>query len=415
MQVDSLCPLKAMRISLALCELCKNNYWHSRTRFDEAKISFPDGAKHFYLPVLKSDEIETDKICVEFVVTADNVDGSCPRDYKPLEDALREAAIIKSENEHLRGRIKILEAALENSGVSLATKPKHPYADAVRDYLSALKLRGGHKGHKCSPTHLKTRERHLQDFWPEKSKFEHLEDITLEVAMKVADDLLLKGKSGKTVHTHLESLRALLAWAMKLKMIDENPLKEMPPINTKPKDERRALSELEVAKLLAVIPADRRLLYETAICTGYRKGELMALKVRDLRDDGLALGSSATKNKLAAFQPVPAFLVADLKAACAGRAGDEPLLHVDVHADRRFKKDLTLAKIPDEKALCFHSLRHTCATLLSAAGVPQRDCQTLMRHSDPKLTANVYSHSSVVGLRSGVEAVGRAIRPASAS
>ncbi len=40
----------------------------------------------------------------------------------------------------------------------------------------------------------------------------------------------------------------------------------------------------------------------------------------------------------------------------------------------------------------FHDLRHTFGTLLNKARVPLATAQRLMRHSDPKLTANIYTH-----------------------
>ena len=43
----------------------------------------------------------------------------------------------------------------------------------------------------------------------------------------------------------------------------------------------------------------------------------------------------------------------------------------------------------------FHSLRATYATMLNAAGVPLATAQRLMRHSDPKLTTNIYTKTPI--------------------
>ena len=43
----------------------------------------------------------------------------------------------------------------------------------------------------------------------------------------------------------------------------------------------------------------------------------------------------------------------------------------------------------------FHSLRHTFGSQLNEARVPLATAQKLMRHSDPKLTANIYTHVMV--------------------
>jgi hypothetical protein len=52
----------------------------------------------------------------------------------------------------------------------------------------------------------------------------------------------------------------------------------------------------------------------------------------------------------------------------------------------------------------FHALRHSFVTALAAAGVGPKELQTLARHSDPRLTLGVYTHSSPERL---AEAVGR--------
>jgi integrase len=42
--------------------------------------------------------------------------------------------------------------------------------------------------------------------------------------------------------------------------------------------------------------------------------------------------------------------------------------------------------------MSFHSLRHSCASLLLAAGVPLRDVSELLGHSDVRLTLTNYAH-----------------------
>ena len=52
-----------------------------------------------------------------------------------------------------------------------------------------------------------------------------------------------------------------------------------------------------------------------------------------------------------------------------------------------------------------HALRHTFATRLARAGVELVQAQKLLGHSDPKLTAEVYTHLAPDDLRGAVEAV----------
>lgn len=51
----------------------------------------------------------------------------------------------------------------------------------------------------------------------------------------------------------------------------------------------------------------------------------------------------------------------------------------------------------------FHALRHTLNTHFARDGVSLGERQSLMRHSDPKLTANVYLHLEVADSRRAVD------------
>lgn len=44
------------------------------------------------------------------------------------------------------------------------------------------------------------------------------------------------------------------------------------------------------------------------------------------------------------------------------------------------------------KRMCFHDLRHSCASLLLANGVPLKQIQEWLGHSDFSTTANIYAH-----------------------
>ncbi len=44
------------------------------------------------------------------------------------------------------------------------------------------------------------------------------------------------------------------------------------------------------------------------------------------------------------------------------------------------------------RPLGFHDLRRTAATLLLKAGISLAVVQRILRHSDPRLTANTYGH-----------------------
>jgi len=52
-----------------------------------------------------------------------------------------------------------------------------------------------------------------------------------------------------------------------------------------------------------------------------------------------------------------------------------------------------LVDVDGKPLISWHGLRHTCASLMFAAGVPLPDVSAQLRHSNPAITAKVYSHS----------------------
>ncbi|MFM9994163.1 MAG: tyrosine-type recombinase/integrase [Phycisphaerales bacterium] len=79
--------------------------------------------------------------------------------------------------------------------------------------------------------------------------------------------------------------------------------------------------------------------------------------------------------------------------------------------------DLVAAGLAPENELGvidFHSFRHQFVTRLVRSAMPIRAAQTLARHSDPKLTLNVYAHLTLADERAALEQA-FAPRPASAA
>lgn len=165
---------------------------------------------------------------------------------------------------------------------------------------------------------------------------------------------------------------------------------------------RRAITSEELGRLLT-IAGSRRLLYLTAIYTGLRLRELGRLVWADLHLNEtrpyLIARAGTTKNRKEAVQPLHPVLAAQL-ASLPRHEGDDArtVFSVKQHPERYFKNDLAKAKIESFDALGrkldFHALRYTFATRLAKKGISQRLTQELMRHSDPALTANIYTDAS---------------------
>ena len=58
---------------------------------------------------------------------------------------------------------------------------------------------------------------------------------------------------------------------------------------------------------------------------------------------------------------------------------------------------------PQVRPIRFHDLRHTTASLLLQAGASLHAVQRILRHRDPRMTANVYGHLSPDYLRAEID------------
>ena len=65
-----------------------------------------------------------------------------------------------------------------------------------------------------------------------------------------------------------------------------------------------------------------------------------------------------------------------------------------------------LLRINELKSIRFHDLRHSCASLLLAQGVPMKMIQDWLGHSDMSTTANIYSHIDSESKKASASAIG---------
>jgi len=310
----------------------------------------------------------------------------------------------KLEDDHRQIRLGYREAPKVDS--------KHSFTEIAEQYISWGRTQGGIGGRPWSPVHLQQRTRHMK-FWQQRLNLDRISDIRLTEVEKVVRDLFDLNKTGKTVQTHLESLKAVCLWAKGHGYLASNPLEGLTSVDITPRHARRGLTDAEIQKLLEAAPEERRLIYETALCTGYRKGELGALTVASL-DVGtctLSLAAKYCKGRRDARQPISNDLANRLKASAAGKAANAKLFEIDFHIDRLFARDVIAAgiEVGDKRSLVFHSLRHTYCTLVIEAGANVKEAQTMLRHSDPKLTMNIYAKARHDRMQATAEAIGKVI------
>ncbi len=284
---------------------------------------------------------------------------------------------------------------------------KKPLREHLDDYLSDLRQRGksGRRDKGIKQTESRLMRLVAECAWQFPANVTPDSFVTWRSAQQ--------GLSPRTLNHYLQELLTFLNWLERNGRITINPLRTVSKVDESGRQtrQRRALSDDELARLLAVAPEYRRLVYLTAARSGLRYQELRALEWRDIvfsgEDSHIHARASTTKNKKAARLP----LVKELEAALLAYKPEdaEP-------SDRVFRNgvpraytlvnDLKAAGIPHQDELGryadFHSLRYTWGTFLQRNGVSSRVAMELMRHSDRKLTDKIYTDSSLLPLAEAV-------------
>jgi len=204
----------------------------------------------------------------------------------------------------------------------------------------------------------------------------------------------------KTCNDYLAAASAFCTWMMNNDRLATNPLRKVKKDDLKGRQlEKRALTVEEVRKLLAAA-GSRSLYYLVAVDTGLRRGEIEALCWGDMDLDGeapvLTVRASTAKNRRQASIPLHAEMVTALRIARPASWGvGDRVFPKGLPRMRDMRKDFEAAKIPLVDGLgrivTFHGLRYTFNMNLQADGTTGLPTlMSLMRHSDPKLTAKTY-------------------------
>jgi integrase len=231
------------------------------------------------------------------------------------------------------------------------------------------------------------------------------------------------GLAPRTVAYLRGVLRGALGHAERMDLVNRNVARLARP----PRIPRRPVSPLSVEQartFLAAIRGDRlEALYLVALGCGLRQGEILGLRWPDVDLDAGTLtvrhALARIEGELVLVEPksatsrrvvrLPACVREALIAHRVRQAQESLPLRPepgDVFAElvftttlgtpldgisvtRRFQRILVAAGLPRQR---FHDLRHACASLLLAQGVPARVVMETLGHSEISLTLNTYSH-----------------------
>jgi integrase len=217
---------------------------------------------------------------------------------------------------------------------------------------------------------------------------------------------------GSTINRYVSDLGTLHKFARRLRIVPRAHLSPTAGIERAPEpvDPERYLRAEEVERLIAMARVvDRHwnrlpALIRLAFVTGIRRGNLLALRWRDVDLEARTVTVERTKNGRPMIAPIPDAAVVELKRL------PQPSPDALVFEGRRGKphgfRKLWL-KTCREAGLAghnFHQLRHGTATALARAGVNQASLMAALGHRTLAASAR-YMHHNVDDRRAVMERV----------
>ena len=247
----------------------------------------------------------------------------------------------------------------------------------------------------------------------------------------------------QTCNHYLRILKGFSRWLVNNERLNRDPLVivSMFNVRTDRRHDRRALSMNEFMLMLeaartgppieGINGMDRAMLYLLAAWTGFRKGELGSLTLRSFKltldNPTVTINAAYSKRRREDSQILHPDIVERFQAwlevrcpasedeilfpislaSCGVERRTSGMMEFDLtsarcfwiedaenEAEKQRRETSDFLKYQDShgKFADFHALRHTFITNLSLANVSPKTAQTLARHSDIKLTMNIYSH-----------------------
>jgi integrase len=241
-----------------------------------------------------------------------------------------------------------------------------------------------------------------------------LSDIERADVQDLADTLTGEGLSASTVQNTLDPLRVIYRRAIRRDLVSTDPTEGLELRAPDGKRDRIATPD-EAVSLLAALPDSERALWACAFYAGLRRGELRALRWSDVdlparvihvqrgwdAVEGEQDGKSAAADRRV---PILELLAPEIAAHKLRTRGDGDALVFGRTATDIFIPSTVRSRALKawEKAklqpVGLHEARHTCASILIAAGVNAKALSVIMGHATISMTFDVYGHMMPGGL-----------------
>lgn len=251
---------------------------------------------------------------------------------------------------------------------------------------------------------------HLQSLYKKEAREINHKDIEALIF-----ELKNKGLSNLSINKIIQLVKAIYNYGIEIKAVSNNPILKSYRLKEE-KKQMNVLTESEINLFLNTAKEKNLKIYTfltTAVYTGMRRGELLALEWSDIdfKNQRILVNkqlykkkATPPKNNKHRYIDIPTSLIEILKEykqsqtilskiVFCNKTGQ--YLHPSIMERRYFCA--TLNKVnkqlseEDKINLRFHDLRHTYATLLLSKGVPIKYVQEQLGHSSAKMTLDVYA------------------------
>jgi integrase len=252
-----------------------------------------------------------------------------------------------------------------------------------------------------------------------------LRELTREELQSFLSRKLNRGLSWETVHHFKCGLSKILSAAEEWGCITENVSQKTRLPRRQHGAERTVLTPVQVRKLAATLSEPARSITLLLVLTGLRVGELLALRWGSIDLNARLLRVCETvydghfdqpKTKRSARTIPIGTETAEVLAALHSAAVDPKALVFATREGLPLERWNLLRKHlkPSAKKLglpgvTWHLLRHSHATMLDSVGTPLGTMQSLLGHSTPEITREIYLHPIPEEQRRAVESVERLV------
>lgn len=273
-----------------------------------------------------------------------------------------------------------------------------PLTEAIEHYKTHKTFKG--RGHKWSI-------HQALDWWSLRFGDIDMADVTPTMVSQARDDLLT-GYGASSVKKFLQALSGVYAMGNDLGWVKGNPRVGV-KTPSEPRARVRYLNDQEMTALLKQVRKCRNpalaVIVMLALCTGARRGELLALKWRDVDFERRRLYLMETKTDKPraahlidqALDSLKAYAEAvDRKTYVFESKAGNPL-----NISRTWQRILIGAKLED---FHFHDLRHSAASFLAMNGVPTVQIADILGHKTLAMVGR-YAHLSEDSNRQALEAM----------